>query len=290
MTHSIRRVLLAVALAAPAAELHAQDETPALQQGSFAGYLATRDATLGYDETKDIARTRRAALNASLSVPTAFASFAGDARSGRMGVHARTTAGTAPWSVEAGASLTFRQTVTFERENFDQESGPDFQPVELYLDGIMAGPRNWDFWNRKAGATLTMNVLDEWGSRVGGRTLTIEESSKYEYMAATKTLTYDLLLPGRSNTFVFVWALQAYAYDGWEADFSHTARIFMPTVAGITRDAGGDPFLADQARPDWASAGTPPVTTTPEPASLALVGSGIAMLAVARRRRLAARA
>jgi hypothetical protein len=288
VTRLLRPVLFALALTpaaltAPAAVLYAQDETPTLQQGSFSGYLRTRDATLGVDETKDLARTRLASVQGSLNSPTAFASFAGDARSGRMGVHARTTAGPANWSVEAGASVTFRQTVTFDRENFHPSQGPDYQPIELYLDGVMGGPRNWDFWNRKAGATLTMEVFDDWGTLVGGRTISVQESSKYEYMASTKTSTYDLLLPGASNTFVFKWSLMAYAYDGWESDFSHTARIYMPAVAGVTRDAGGDPFLANQARPDWASP-TPPTTTTPEPASLALVAGGALALAAVRRR------
>jgi uncharacterized membrane protein len=79
-----------------------------------------------------------------------------------------------------------------------------------------------------------------------------------------------------SATYYFFMAIAVHAWNGATADYSHTMRFDWDLPPGVTYTSKSGQFMAD----------VPPQTTTPEPASLALVAGGLApLVALARRRR-----
>ena len=85
---------------------------------------------------------------------------------------------------------------------------------------------------------------------------------------------FEILLRPGTTTFTVYTYINARASGDRIADPSHPGRIFVPPTEGVTWTGAGG-FLSRQARPDWAVA----QTTTPEPGTWTLLGTGLLALA-----------
>jgi len=227
-----------------------------------------------------------ASLATRSSLPGASAAASVDVMGGAAHLYAATSGATQ--SATASAAFGYDVTLT-------NRGGPaTVAPMQLFLDGIFRQtiPGSTDgqpyanvigrAWDRSSGQLVSSVDLWLFGDATAAT-------------PATQHAWDALVLPrpatvGGATTFRIDWSYTVAADAGWEADFQNTARIFFPTVDGITwsADAG---LLGQQARPAWAKDQRvdyeiDATTTTPEPATLALFGGGLlALAAVARRRR-----
>ena len=87
----------------------------------------------------------------------------------------------------------------------------------------------------------------------------------------------SLRVPPGTSRYLVEFLISFEAIAGFSIVAEQTATIFMPERAGFSVSAEGE-FLDRQARPDWAT------TTAPEPATLALLGAGLALFAGVRTR------
>lgn len=87
--------------------------------------------------------------------------------------------------------------------------------------------------------------------------------------------------PDDTLTLYVVAALEAWAYNGSTADFSHTARFNLELPQGVSFTSESGEFLADR--------NLPPTAPVPEPPPLALMGSGLLAISLLRRQTRAAR-
>jgi hypothetical protein len=231
--------------------------------------------------------TDQATLSAIASVNGASAVINGNMLTGRMGAAATA----ALRGTSASAELRTRTSLTFERAELGY-----LQPIEFYFDGSFHSA--WD-WMGDASARSFMEVTEYGSSTVLGRAGGYSDNIMAELVPSStrssETLWIEVprsSMPGSTFTITFVWALAVAATDGHAADFSHTAAIYVPKLAG-QRWVGHEGFLSQQQRPVWATNSVPgelenwdaPVTTTPEPATLALVAGGLCGIALTARRR-----
>jgi hypothetical protein len=179
------------------------------------------------------------------------------------------------------------------------------QPIAQKLDGFFDGRMDYlGSEEHPAGGALvemSLGVRNQWGWWVdsrydsyfvprlkAGTTMYETETSASAY----STLATSILIPpGVSDWYFSIW-MRTEARGEFDADFSHTGNVFVPPTPGLNW-VGDGAVLAEQYTPTWAggSGPLPPSVTTPEPATVALFGGGLATLAaVARRRRATATA
>ncbi len=277
LRHSRRTLaLLATCVLTTASAAHAQPRAASGSGDRLSAFLSGRPdartpgqqrASNGYDT-----------ISETLDAGAATAGVSGNARTGKLGAIALTDAKLA----QARARVTLTTQVRFKRP----VGLGALQPVELYTHGSFFDADD----GRTTGSGETaygaqLRVLDRWGDEIarGGDQMEYW-SRKVLPLQAQRTLWFELppaVAPGFTETFQLVLTVWAYADNGFGADASHTGSVFIPTIAGQEWE-GEDGAFSEQARPAWASPG--PVTTAPEPATVALVATGLVLVLVRRRR------
>ncbi len=221
-------------------------------------------------------------ITETLDVGPAGAAVSGSARGGKLGAIALTDVNRS----RARASVSLHTLVTFTRP----VGLGTFQPIELYTHGSFFDASD----GRRTGSGVTeygaqLRVLDAWDDEVARAGDRMEYWSRnFLPMQNQRTVWLDLpaaTAPGQTISFELILTVWAYADNGFGADASHTGSLYIPTIAGQEWTALGG-ALDGQAHPDWAQ--LPSSTTTPEPATVALLGTGgLALLALRRRMRTA---
>lgn len=265
---------------------------PGRAQGAFTGEV--------YAGVPGQAAHERALQYGQFSLHTtsagAGAAISANGRTGRLGILATTEAknesaqGTLHWKT----ALTVTRTTTLGV----------LQPFQVYLDGSFGRtPYNIYAGSARARAGVTARMAGDWNWYSTGLEFLPERvpsddpndpGAEDRRGSETVWVPIPAGLPGSTVRIDLNFTYQVNANYGWDADFSHTARLFVPTVQGLTWSSD-DGTLAEQARPAWAAhdrvsgeVSGGPTTTAPEPATLALVAGGaVALGGVARRRPLA---
>lgn len=215
----------------------------------------------GYSSAVDVRRQTPDGL------ALAIANFA----EGRFGVFASHAEG------DGGNSVQFWSS---SRLSFTNTTGGDLRKtIEVYADGFTAGSD--DDWRYGGRGTFGIGVQET--ERPGvqyGSSVTIAKSP-YGQAAWPQRYAapFEIVLRPGTTSFTFFIDMAAQASGDWIADLSHTGRIFVPPTEGVTWTGAGG-FLSRQARPAWAVT----TTTTPEPGTWTLLGTGLLALAAGARR------
>jgi hypothetical protein len=161
--------------------------------------------------------------------------------------------------------------------------GTKAQPFEAFFHGLLqrthgtrSGMGSADMWFRvKDGDGV---LVMEMTQRHSGTSRTTPESGT----DVARPLQKSLDLGVGYSRFLIELGVETNVQGAYEAEFGNTVNLFIPSVEGVTWEAppgvGSRQFV-----PAWARADAP-TTTTPEPASLALVAGGALALVVVRRR------
>ncbi len=158
------------------------------------------------------------------------------------------------------------------------------QPINAFFHGNLqrlttrGGMASAEMWFRVRDGDGNL-LVDKWE-----RQSSSNSSSGLPPREVAQEIAGALTIPIGYTRFFVELGVRTDVMGPWEANFGSTVNFFLPTVDGVTWQGSGGSG-SKQFVPTWASAGTPPTTTAPEPATLALVGGGILVLTAVRRRR-----